>query len=709
LIRARGDSASTEFSLHVYGKRITLRYSTETDGGSFDVWMDGGFSRSISWAGAQSVNNESTWTFTAIGHHTIKFMAPASGYAYIETLESCQDKNGIQVIDATHGGSSLRNMVVVQSPAGAQVAGIPISGYTVLDGHFNNVTANYKPDLFIFAWCVNDAGLGMGNYTSYYQPALQRIVDLTKALNTPLILVVEMGGAYAMTNHANHATFEAIRAQIRSYATLPHVTVIDWHALSDPYTLGIPAWAARYYPSAVYNEVAGTVTSGDFIHPNNYGQALLAEALSVKTAVTPTGQIGLTDGTQSQYTSALAPVLSNRTLEAYSDKQFIGARRIEANNMGIVNDYTCIGYSSNFTMPLTDISPLFLSEREHNLGIVNSSMNSAVAASTTSDEYGKYLMASNKAQYIYPGSSGDTTVTVVVGPGAWRIRTRDYNNTVGLEHFSKGASIGVFSDIAGNNTTDKPQVMHFTVRYSSFYTTWTGKIYALYVTPTSFPCITLIEGNLAREISGPLYMTSDLASAAVVLGQIYWETVNSKTVEKVAIGRRVYKANDSNYYGLYRVQNRTMANLIRNLSLSGSVTLNAYDDVFGGQSQTTTLNPPVVSLGAIINSSFADQLFTLAGKLSGYVQVAFYLFDGGTNNVLHYNPITNTWIAGLYNTNNQIFNLRDGEMCAITFNMPTAAQLGAATWSLNLRQFGGSAADSKWGVFTLVDGSSACV
>ena len=706
--RLRGDTSSTAFTLRGYGSRFTLRYSTEADGGSFDVWIDGVFSRAINCNGVQSVNNESTWTFEE-GHHTIEFKPPASGYAYLETIDYCLDQNGIQMFDASYGGSSIANMTTIRTPVGAQVAGVPIVGYSALDGMFSNVTPNYKPDLFICGWTVNDAGLGMGSFNTAYKPSMDRIVNTTKTLNVPLLIIIEMGGHYTMPSDPGYATYKAIRSLLRSYASEAHVTVLDWHQLSGGDTLTTAKFAARYYPTAVFDG-GGALIGGDFTHCNNNGYGVLHQRLCSIGGVVPIARSGETETAWYQRVRRVGPIVPG-AVPPYSRQVNLGAQRLETNSLGLKYRYDCIGYSSNINAPQRDIVPLYSSRNEANL---DPAINNLIAASGTSDKYGNYLQNTNQFYYMKPlglpivvGPTGvfDITITIVIGAGAWVQLCRDNNNAVFLEQFSKGVSIGTPGQANGSNATDAPQFLHYTIRAGGqFSITSTGKIYAVYLTPTQFPCIPLRESFKLREIGAATYMVGDAKSDKVQIGQTYLETVNGKTVEKVCIGQRVYKVNDGKFYGLYRVQNRSLAGLIANPLLNGTVTLDAYSESFGGTPQVTNAASPMCTVPQ--QAWVAESKYTLTGKVAGTSRLAITMVNSSTNTTLFYNPATNLWVS----TGGFIgFDVLDGEQFAVTMTLPMATQLAGLPFRMDIRQNGGSGSASKWGVFSLVDGSSACV
>ncbi len=702
--RLRGDATSTAFKLAGYGSRFTLRYSTEQDGGSFDVWIDGAFSRTINCNGAQSVNNETTWAFPE-GNHTIEFKPPASGYAYLEVIEYCLDRNGIQMFDASYGGSSLSDMTILRTPTARQVAGVPIVGYSALDGMFNNITPNYKPDLFIVAWTVNDAGRGLGVFNSNYKPSLQRIVDTTRTLGVPLLLIVEMGGHYTMANSPNHAAFTAIREQMRGFMSEEHVTVLDWHQLAGGDTLTIAQFANRFYPGAKFNETTGVVTEGDFTHMNQLGQSLVPAALAPRFGVSSIARMQENEAAWYQRIRARGPLIGGSALPAYSDQVSVGTERSEVNSLGIKYPYTCTGYSSNLNEPFRDVSPLYSSPEEVNL---HPGLNDLIAASETADKYGNFLQINNQVIFLNTRgvpAGGEVTVTLVIGAGNWSHRARNEANTADLEQFSRGQSIGEKAFISGTNATDLPQIFHYTVKPGArIYTATTAKVYACYVTPTAFPCKPMRDTFKLREIGGPLYMVGDTPSGQVQMGQVYFESLNGKTVEKIAIGQRVFKVNDGKFYALYRVQNRALAGLITNPPLNGTVTIDAYSESFGGTPQVTNAASPMCTVPQ--QAWVAESKYTLTGKVAGASRLAITMVNGSTNTTLFYNPATNLWVS----TGGFIgFDVLDGEQFAVTMTLPTAAQLAGLPFRMDIRQNGGSGSASKWGVFSLVDGSSACV
>lgn len=701
--RLRGDVDSTAFTLRGYGSRFSLRYSTDIDGGSFDVWIDGAFSRTINCNAAQSVNNESSWSF-AEGHHTIEFRPPASGFAYLEVVEYCLDQPGIQMFDASYGGSALANMTVLRTPTGNQIAGNPIVGYNALDGMFANVTPNYKPDLFICGWTVNDAGSGINSVNNAFIPSLARIVSTTRSLNIPLILLIEMGGHYIMPNDPGYAAFKAVRAAMRSYINEPHVTVVDWHQLAGGDVLTPTELARRYYPTVVMNEAAGTFV-GDFVHCAENGHGLAHQELCGRAGIVPLARSKENEATWLQRNRKVGPTIVAQSAAMTNKAISVGTQRSEVNNFGLKYRYDCMGYSSNGFALLRDVQPVFASRDEVNL---DANINVRIAASDLSDKYGNCLQVSNQYYYITPQgltTSAEITITVLVGPGAWSIQARDYANTTYLEQYSKGVSIGFPGIMSGTNLTEYPQMVHFTIRPGGrFYSAFTGRIYGVYVTPTSFPCIPLLEATRVKDVGSPVFTATDITSDKIQVGQTYIESANGKTIEKVCIGQRVYKVNDGKYYGLYRIQNRDVVDLIRKPTLNGTLSLGAFLESFSGQPQVTDAASPVLTLPQ--QAWVAESVYTLTGKVAGIGNLAISMANSSTNSTLFYNPVTNLWAS----TGGFIgFPVLDGVQFAATIKMPTVAQLNGLPYRMDIRQNGGSGSASRWSQFTFVDGNSACI
>ncbi|WP_158243253.1 hypothetical protein, partial [Acidimangrovimonas sediminis] len=101
-------------------------------------------------------------------------------------------RTGIGEIRATYGGSALNQLMRVRLKGTDGVDGVTIDGFSGVDAVFDRDDV----DFYVYGGPANDAGNGTGSVTAYTLPAFWRIVELTKAKNQPLLILLEMRGAY---------------------------------------------------------------------------------------------------------------------------------------------------------------------------------------------------------------------------------------------------------------------------------------------------------------------------------------------------------------------------------------------------------------------------------------------------------------------------------------------------------------------------------
>lgn len=720
--RIRGKSTSSPLLLKKgLVKRMVLRYSTEVDGGSFDVYVDGVFDRTLNCAGPQSYSNEAVFTWSTPGVHTLELKAPASGYAYVESIDYCYDAPGIHMLDGAYGGAALRDYMSLRGNIAPQVPGIAIVGNVGLDSLYNNVSDNFKPDAIISTYTVNDSGSGLSAVNSTFKPALDRLVQTTKNNGIPLVLVVEMGGHYSMPMDPNYAAYNAVRDHIISKSKEPHVTVIDWHGmmgLATTDTAELDKVLSRYYSATEINSAAGTF-KGDLIHPTDVGYAPLLGRLFSLSGVTPTGRQGAINAEtlqRARLSSAVPAMITPPYSESWLGlpgfpvelTNALGEKRLAV--MAGISNHNFAGRSE----------PLWVMPNELNYGDAfgSPSINGVIAAAGTADEYGPYMQMANYFYYVrLPAEAGGPalpfTITLIVGPGAATVLVRDAGNTAYLPRRVRGVG-----GIAGGletifNATDKPQTYHLTMdpAMDKSFLQLSGKVYAVYITPTEFACIPGRAIETARFLKPSLKMVGDLPATKVIDQQLYVETINGKAVEKTCIGKGIYKPVSNSWHGLYRLVDRTAVSRQR-MVLEGTVTVGAYDDRMGGPLITTTGNPQRFKAPNVFTSAHAGQTHTVCGQVStDDAGVAIYLFTGSTNTFLGLR-LDGTWVND-GNSGNVAPSLMSviqdyrGHPVAFTFTLPDAVVLGGYSWSLFVAARNPTA---NWvDDFIVCEGSSATV
>jgi len=525
--RLRGDHTSSDLTFAGLATQFVLHYSTESDGGSFQVAVDGAAAGTINCSGVQSYNNTRVLDLPAAGYHTITLHPPASGYAYFETLDINQNRPGIHIIDGTGGGTLARNFFV---PAAGGVAPVPIVGNNGVDSYMLT-DGPTKPDLVLFAWVVNDC-VDLATWNGYYPGVIQRVVTTAAAQGQQVILLMEMGGAHAVPSDSGNAAFDAIRALFASYASNPNVTVIDWDAASrhpgDSNLTAWQSWAGRFYTgkpggNAVITQVSPSlIASGDFIHPNAEGQSIGADLLLAAANLPSYGLGGFgsgSGGTVFDAYNALLVAAENQIKTGLgSVAPYLappssppGQEKTETDQLGAAQHLAAIGYSAYLASYPNLRQTLWTSDTATNL---DPTVNRDIAASGTSDRWGKYR------NYSYTGfplaipstcAGKYVTWTFVVGNSSggngtpFNLLIAGYpSGTYGnLTPYIFDAPLPAAYDpwVTSNNPqataiyTGEPTVVHFTTLMPAGSTAGnfsvTGKVYAVYVTPTDYPVIPL--------------------------------------------------------------------------------------------------------------------------------------------------------------------------------------------------------------------------
>lgn len=518
-VRLRGESTSTALTFRVLANKIVIRYSTESDGASFGVLIDGVSAGTCNCSGTQTYNNELVLSFSTLESRSITINPPASGFAYFEGFSAYTGRNGISIMDGTQGGTAVEHMFVYGGAAPDYAVPIqPTSTYRGFDSYMLSTSSHTKHDIIYFGWVVNDAG-GAHPIDTYYAPAIARLVANTKASGQQLIFLVEPGGHFSIQTNPNYARYNAICTLLKSYANEPHVTVVDHAAMLLPPTGGTladwQAWAATHYPSVSLSAITPTPSyTGDFIHHDGKSYAPALSKLIDLANVTANGSLGFTDTKEElrRLSQTLVPPIGNLQ-ETVANRDLRGSiTRKYVDGLGVTHLARYVGQSvSAVTFPQI-VEPAWVSDTLENYA---SAFNDTIQSAGTASIWGKYLdytsVAPSTNNYVITGiGSNKITITVIVGlsiagegaGNAYGIRVRDLANAADLAAWAGGKSLGVATaNIGGiSQYLDKPVLVHLTVTPTDggVRVLLAGRVYGVYVTATDFPCFAPFS---ASEIS----------------------------------------------------------------------------------------------------------------------------------------------------------------------------------------------------------------
>ena len=519
LARLRGNSGSSPITINVpRTNKIVVRYSTESNGGSFSISVDGVAQGAINCNGAQSYNNEYVVNFSTVQPCVVTINPPISGYAYFEALSTYTGDNGIGVIEGAVAGSSIPNFFIYSSTDVGYVAPIqPVAQFAGFDSYML-AQNTAKADLIIFAWCVNDAG-GGHDISEYYQPAVDRLVTQARKNGQQVLFLIEPGGAHcvpgASTGNENNARYTAIRDLLLSYASQPNVTVIDWNAMLQPPTTMVlsdwQTWANTWYVGVTIRSLSPLVYTGDWRHCIDQAYSQPLQRLH---ELSSTPAIGEPAGTR------FAPfTLDRMTASSALLGSAGGVVKNVTDNLGQPQILRSQGSSlSIFNFPFWPES-LWVSDTMKSL---DNGANRDIAAAGTSDAYGPYKDYGSGQGY-YPTFPVDAsrnplvsagtkfTVTAIVDSASfWGIDVYDYHNQEhlvgydGTKNIGRSGTLRFWNDGSAVAFISRPTVVHgtFVAENSSGnstpYMVFRGKIYAMYFTPTDYPVIPLpLPGGLA--------------------------------------------------------------------------------------------------------------------------------------------------------------------------------------------------------------------
>lgn len=475
LVRLRGNSASQPLPLTIYGSAIIIEYSKESDGGICQVLMDGTPLGNIDCQGIQQLSVKAAFT-VPLGLHTLAFLAPTNGNAYLERVSYEQGLPGIAVIDGTLGGTGLEHVYNNYPGAGQSVPGIPTQPGAGTAAFFR------RPDIDLVIWSgpVNDHG-GFNPGLETWKTHVNEMVDSTRG-HCPLILIAEMGGHLSLPTDPDHAIYQSqYEYFLQMAADNAHVFTVDWQgATLDP---DIQRYVASYYSSAVYNPQTGQV-SGDFIHPN-----AAAHRAALGIICTSAGIPIPIEGTSDQVkrrVSRTSPLPVGTTI-SFTDGS--------TPRSGLSS---CSGASAYSWGALADTLPVIFSADTADL----STINADVAASPISDRYGKYLNYPAMAwlTVFQQVASGErVTVTALV-------KSAVPNQLGALQHiflspamYHGTALLGPRMVILTDNEEEPPAWVTFEYQRDQYpYIAFSGRLYAMSVTRTGGQPVSTFEPQYLR-------------------------------------------------------------------------------------------------------------------------------------------------------------------------------------------------------------------
>lgn len=704
-VRARGSSTSSNWTSSVYGDRIAVEVSQESDGVQTNVLIDGVLAGTVTSAGAQKYGVRTEFT-TTLGMHVVTIEKPATGHVYLERIRGRRSEaTGIAIINATLGGSALRDMSTLRSPTGAQVAGIAIGTNVGVDAYYDRDDI----DINLSSYVVNDSGAnttGLAGFTGTYTPSLARAVERTRIRNTQLVELVEMPGHYALptTGADNWRTFQAIRdLLILTGKQNNHVLTVDWHGATILADLNL--YASRYYGVTDLNLGTGVYT-GDFIHPNEQGTsrgvAMLCQALGVDPP--PSGK---TSGIRNRRLADLGGELARTHKTLTVD----GVQRRQTTAHGYALQIAA-GSGSNGQPRV----PYYI---DHGV-FDESGMRAIIDAAATSDQWGAYKDHTNVGVDALPnrtGVAGDWYTVTILATGVLNITTNGRIRINGVM-LPDGAptSIGFDPNTAvagpiaytfewspkGNDITERNiQVMN-------------GRLYEFSVIRGGgLPIISHKTRVNAFLGPGPEQrLDNDPAFNSDYLGQRYFEDSSGTLLRKKLVSSGIKwdfstQAPSATPVGVYESMDRTTANY-RLARQFGTPTQSASPYLGGGGEQAASNSGILIGAAFPINVTGKASALIGLGAVSGVAGVRICFQNGGTFRFL--TP------AGAWSSSSQVvwnavtYPMTRGQNYCFTFDLPTGADLTALGNTPDFRvEWQGMQANQPQSSATIVRGNSACI
>ncbi len=499
LVRLRGNSASQPLPLTTYGSQIIIEYSKELDGGICQVLIDDLPLGAINCQGPQELSVKATFQ-VPLGVHTVTFSPPTSGNIYLERVFYEQGLAGIAAIDGTLGGTGLEHVYNNYPGAGQSIPGIPTQPGAGTAAFFR------RPDIDLIIWSgpVNDHA-GFNPSFEIWKSHVNEMVDFTRG-RCPLILIAEMGGHLAVPSDPDHAIYQSQYEYFLQVAQEnAHVFTVDWQGATVD--SDVQRYVSNYYPVAVYNSQTGQVT-GDFIHPNAVAHRVALNLICNAAEIPVPMEASSTEVINRIRRSSPVPVgTSIHFFDGITPKN---------------GRTTYSGASAYSWYTLADTAPIVFSPDTEDF----STVNSTIAASATSDRFGKYINYPQLTWFpVFQQAAVGERLTVTA-----LVKSVSPTQLVAFQHVSLSpvmyhgtALLGPRSVIATYGEDEPPMWITFEFqRDLSPYLAFAGRLYSMSVTRTNGQPVSTFQPTYFR--AGTV-ATGELATLTAT-GSTFLATVN---------------------------------------------------------------------------------------------------------------------------------------------------------------------------------------
>lgn len=684
---------------------INVVYGKESDGGSFEVYIDDVLDATLTSSGTQVYEQVYTKTFASRSLRKITIKAPAVDWAYLERVEMMQNDAGVYVENATLGGSGLLNAYTLLGTDAANKPGIAIVGNNGIDA-FCGRTGVTKPDLIICQHFTNDGDLAL------FTAGVTRLVSQTKALGIPLVLISEMPALNAVSDgvvgEGLPGTLKtgrlAILNSLLAYRNEKHVTVIDWTEMVD-YSIK-SAYEAKYFPTA------------DKTHPTVEGHSLLMAALcplfglpnpAAQQAAAVRGDFYLADyAAVMPYPALTDDVYSARYQRPAAPGVLRGDPLHAADTIIIGKALSITGASAavHYSQSVPNFLPLAAFDTIRN--------------SATKDAYGAYLATSSGGTSIGSvrlmhgaGTSNDFTVLVLGRGNALAPATiglLNSGNNFQAQMIIEGAASVAFASLP-SPSIKAPTYFALTYRHSASDSPLAAlamsiknmDVFGLWIVAGSVPVVTPRFLDTYRQVGFPLFVVGDPTPDLVTPRQTYLETINGGTVEKVALDTVVWKPLQGAFARAYEMRNKGALFAERMpVTTPGAQT---YDGKIGGLAAASGAG--FVRYFPIVTFPYG-KTFTLGLRGPGGTAFLLYFYNGGTN-AYTYLKADGSWETTATQQNLVVgSNFADRLNLGFTFVMPDTS-FSVALGNNPQMKFLTTTGGTKWTDAFLCEGSSACV